>query len=199
MNPRHHSLSENEWHSLLMAANCAKQWLRLRWRKFRYCIDDAVHEAILSMAEAITYGRKNFPQSTQELIKALSTEASKFIRREARQWCRETPSPLLEMVECNEVVPPPTHNPDSSIAAIMDVHNALSQLPALLKEAVILVEIEDKSIADAARISGCSVNTMKQRVFRGRERLRLLLNDYRPSLAISETRWGGGRQLYYSH
>jgi len=144
-----------------------------------------------SLAEAIYSGRKNFPESTQTLIFTLVTEATRFLRREARLRRREMPAQFLGTDNDDSIFLPPSYNPDGSVAATLDVLNALAHLPPLLKEAIILVEVDDMSIADAARISGCSVNTMKQRIFRARKRFWIFLRDY----STPEARGGGATVL----
>jgi RNA polymerase sigma-70 factor (ECF subfamily) len=57
----------------------------------------------------------------------------------------------------------------------MDLNNALSQLPADQREALILVGAEGFSYEDAATISGCAVGTVKSRVNRARAKVSELL------------------------
>jgi RNA polymerase sigma-70 factor, ECF subfamily len=58
---------------------------------------------------------------------------------------------------------------------VRDTLDALAELPASQREAVILTKLESKSIAEAARIAGTTVGAMKVRAHRGYERLRSLL------------------------
>ena len=54
---------------------------------------------------------------------------------------------------------------------------ALAKLPAQQREAVVLVKLEGKSIAEAAAIAGTSPGAMKVRAHRGYEALRAALAD----------------------
>jgi RNA polymerase sigma-70 factor (ECF subfamily) len=54
---------------------------------------------------------------------------------------------------------------------------ALSRLPDQQREAVVLVKLEGKSIAEAAAIAGTSPGAMKVRAHRGYEALRAALGD----------------------
>jgi RNA polymerase sigma-70 factor (ECF subfamily) len=58
---------------------------------------------------------------------------------------------------------------------LMDLNNALAQLPPDQREALILVGAEGFSYEDAATISGCAVGTVKSRVNRARAKVSELL------------------------
>ena len=58
---------------------------------------------------------------------------------------------------------------------LMDLNNALAQLPPDQREALILVGAEGFSYEDAATISGCAVGTVKSRVNRARVKVSQLL------------------------
>jgi RNA polymerase sigma-70 factor (ECF subfamily) len=58
------------------------------------------------------------------------------------------------------------------LAAALD---ALAELPAQQREAVVLTKLEGKSVAEAAEIAGTTVGAMKVRAHRGYEVLRRLL------------------------
>ena len=65
----------------------------------------------------------------------------------------------------------PRVDPELARAAI----DALAQLPAQQREAVVLTKLEGKSVAEAAEITGTTVGAMKVRAHRGYEALRKLL------------------------
>jgi RNA polymerase sigma-70 factor (ECF subfamily) len=54
------------------------------------------------------------------------------------------------------------------------IRRALDKLPEEFRSAVVLVDIEDQSYAEAARVLGVPVGTVRSRLFRGR---RLLQED----------------------
>jgi RNA polymerase sigma-70 factor, ECF subfamily len=58
------------------------------------------------------------------------------------------------------------------------VRAAIAALPPLQREAVILFEYEDLSLAEIALIVNADVGTVKSRLHRGREKLRQLLAPY---------------------
>ena len=65
---------------------------------------------------------------------------------------------------------------DDELAA--QVENAISGLPPLQREALVLFEYEDLSLAEIGTIVGADVGTVKSRLFRARERLRQRLSGY---------------------
>jgi len=60
---------------------------------------------------------------------------------------------------------------------LSDIERALSQLSDEKREALILVSVGGFSYEEAARISNCSVGTVKSRVFRARARLVAMLEE----------------------
>jgi RNA polymerase sigma-70 factor (ECF subfamily) len=52
---------------------------------------------------------------------------------------------------------------------------ALRQLPAAFREAIVLVDLQERPYADAARIAGIELNTLRTRVHRARLKLAALL------------------------
>ncbi|MFN0182718.1 MAG: RNA polymerase sigma factor [Aquabacterium sp.] len=58
-------------------------------------------------------------------------------------------------------------------AALMQ---AVAALPALFREALVLVDLQERPYTEAARIAGCELNTLRTRLHRARQRLAALLN-----------------------
>ncbi|WP_132249147.1 sigma-70 family RNA polymerase sigma factor [Methylobacterium segetis] len=58
---------------------------------------------------------------------------------------------------------------------LQDARAALDRLPAPMREALILVTIEDLTYEEAAAVMNCRVGTVKSRVWRARDQLALLL------------------------
>lgn len=54
---------------------------------------------------------------------------------------------------------------------LQQVWSALRALPWPQREAVVLVDLQGRPYAEAARIAGCELNTLRTRVLRGRARL----------------------------
>jgi RNA polymerase sigma-70 factor, ECF subfamily len=58
------------------------------------------------------------------------------------------------------------------------VRKAINELPPLQREALILFEYEELSLAEIAEVAGADVGTVKSRLHRARQRLRILLAPY---------------------
>jgi RNA polymerase sigma-70 factor (ECF subfamily) len=75
------------------------------------------------------------------------------------------------------------HDAPEEDSATMDVHTdlerALRQLPSEFRMVLLLAEVEGMPLEEVARVMDCPVGTVKSRIFRGKERLRELLKDYR--------------------
>ena len=71
-----------------------------------------------------------------------------------------------------------------------EVHFLISNLPEKLKIAVILVDIEEISYEEAAKILEISLSALKSRVFKGRRKLAELIqkNDYKKQLSLFRER-----------
>lgn len=65
----------------------------------------------------------------------------------------------------------------SAAEARLDVHAALAQLPEGQRLALVLVDMQGLSVAEAALALGVAEGTVKSRCFRGREALAALLAD----------------------
>ena len=59
-----------------------------------------------------------------------------------------------------------------------EVEQAIASLPPLQREALVLFEYEDLSLSEIATIVSADSNTVKQRLFRAREKLRARLDRY---------------------
>lgn len=75
--------------------------------------------------------------------------------------------------------------------ALLDVRNALHQLPPDQRHALVLVVVAGLSYEEAARLFGCAIGTIKSRVNRARETLAGILNKLasapRPRTGVSST------------
>lgn len=59
-----------------------------------------------------------------------------------------------------------------------EVQQAIATLPPLQREALVLFEYDELSLAEIAAVVGADANTVKARLFRAREKLRARLNRY---------------------
>ncbi len=62
---------------------------------------------------------------------------------------------------------------------LAQLRQALQALPFVLREAVVLVDLQERPYAEAARIAGCELNTLRTRLHRAR--LRLAARPNRPA------------------
>jgi RNA polymerase sigma-70 factor, ECF subfamily len=67
------------------------------------------------------------------------------------------------------------------------VRKAIGELPPLQREALILFEYEEMSLSEIAEVAGVDVGTVKSRLYRARERLRILLAPYFEKSAETDT------------
>jgi RNA polymerase sigma-70 factor (ECF subfamily) len=85
--------------------------------------------------------------------------------------------------------------PEVDRDAAIDVHAALTRLPADQRAAVVLVDMQGYPVADAAEILQVPVGTVKSRCARGRARLAVMLGYLRnpdaPDGVSSQTTWTG--------
>jgi RNA polymerase sigma-70 factor (ECF subfamily) len=77
-----------------------------------------------------------------------------------------------KVMESLEVVPPPSQ-PDHAV--VLEVREAIANLPPDLREPVILVDLLGTSYRDAAAILGTAEGTVKSRLHRARETLAEML------------------------
>jgi RNA polymerase sigma-70 factor (ECF subfamily) len=95
--------------------------------------------------------------------------ARNFVRRRTGMHSRE------EAHEPDELALPPaaidTTTPDGILAARRDVlrlHAAITALPPHYRDVLVLVELNERSYAEAAAICGCELNTVRSRLNRAR-------------------------------
>lgn len=97
------------------------------------------------------------------------------------QLRRKRSRPTVTMAERSETFTPDPRDPIGEHDTRMTVREALLQLPADQRSAVVLVDIEGWSVAGAAEILECPPGTVKSRCHRGRAKLAALLgNPERP-------------------
>jgi len=80
-------------------------------------------------------------------------------------------------LEANEVSPP--GDPQQGLEISAAVEQALTGLPPLQQEALILFEYEGCTLQEIAEITGADAGTIKSRLHRARERLKKVLAPYR--------------------
>jgi RNA polymerase sigma-70 factor, ECF subfamily len=103
-----------------------------------------------------------------------------FISQLRRAKARPAGDPLDESHEAAMSVRP---DQESSLQW-RDLLRALNRLPVEQRTVILLISVEDLSYAEAANVLGIPIGTVMSRLARGRERLRLILDEgeVRPAL-----------------
>jgi RNA polymerase sigma-70 factor (ECF subfamily) len=84
----------------------------------------------------------------------------------------------------DEVTGEPVSGEVGPLARVLDtelgtvVRTAVESLPALQREALVMFEYEEMSLAEIAEVVGADVGTVKARLYRARQRLRHMLSPY---------------------
>jgi RNA polymerase sigma-70 factor (ECF subfamily) len=80
---------------------------------------------------------------------------------------------------------PMFHDAPDDSAGAMDAHTdlerAMRRLPEEFRTVLLLAEVEGLPLEEVARVMACPVGTVKSRIFRAKERLRVVLRDYETS------------------
>jgi RNA polymerase sigma-70 factor (ECF subfamily) len=69
-------------------------------------------------------------------------------------------------------------NDGAAMEAHTDLERAMRHLPEEFRTVLLLAEVEGMPLEEVARAMACPVGTVKSRIFRAKERLRVLLRDY---------------------
>jgi RNA polymerase sigma-70 factor (ECF subfamily) len=131
---------------------------------------DAVQEALLSAFRAASRWRGEASVSTWLHRIVFNACLDRLRRRRAHPT-----DPLDEDTD----VPVP-RDPMADRLTVLAVDEALGRLPLAQRAAVVLVDMEGLSIAEAALVLGVREGTVKSRAARGRYRLAVLLGHLRP-------------------
>ena len=133
--------------------------------------EDVTHDCFLSLIN--DPGR--FDAAKASLRTYLFAAARHQATRRYQNFSRESP---LEDFEFRgpEKHEPPQRVLDNELAA--EVGRAIASLPPLQREALVLFEYEDLSLAEIGVIVGADSNTVKARLFRARDKLRASLGRY---------------------
>ena len=133
--------------------------------------EDVTHDCFLSLIK--DPGR--FDSSRASLRTYIYAAARNLAAKRYNSFARETG------IERLEEEPADRHEPmaqvlDNELAEV--VQRAIASLPPLQREALVLFEYEELSLAEIAAIVGADANTVKARLFRAREKLRAGLDRY---------------------
>jgi len=133
--------------------------------------EDVTHDCFLSLIKEP--GR--FDSSRASLRTYIYAAARNLAAKRYNSFARETG------IEGLDEEPSDRHEPmaqmlENELADV--VQRAIASLPPLQREALVLFEYEELSLAEIAAIVGADANTVKARLFRAREKLRAGLDRY---------------------
>ena len=103
------------------------------------------------------------------------------------QLRRKRSRPTVAMAEQSDTLTPDPRDPIGEHDTRMTVREALLQLPADQRAAVVLVDMEGWSVSGAAEILECPTGTVKSRCHRGRAKLAELLGNPDQPGAVSDS------------
>jgi len=132
---------------------------------------DALQEAFLSAHRAAASFRAD-AQVTTWLHRIVVNACLDRLRRRAAR-------PTIPLVLDGPEEPVEPRDDVADLPTRLLVHQALMQIPADQRVAVVAVDVEGYSVADAARVLGVAEGTVKSRCARGRAKLAVLLGHLR--------------------
>ncbi|HSS19478.1 MAG TPA: RNA polymerase sigma factor [Pyrinomonadaceae bacterium] len=135
--------------------------------------EDITHDCFLSLLRRPDGFQGRHATLRTYLLAAARNLWLKQLRSAGREWA-------MDDLGDDEFVsferPPLTRLLDDELSA--KVQEAVSALPPLQREALVLFEYEGLSLSDIASISGTDVGAVKSRLHRARQRLRSSLSQY---------------------
>jgi RNA polymerase sigma-70 factor (ECF subfamily) len=134
--------------------------------------EDVAHDCFLSLIKEP--GR--FDPKKASLRTYLYAAARNLAAKRYHSAGRETGISELDNEPATEQPGPMSQILDSELAA--EVAQAIAELPPLQREALVLFEYEEMSLAEIGAVVGADSNTVKARLFRAREKLRARLERY---------------------
>jgi RNA polymerase sigma-70 factor (ECF subfamily) len=128
---------------------------------------DAVQDAFVELAEKPHgYDRARGP------LRAYLCGIARF--KLLARWRETTPFASLEEEDEGAHDVPATHAPEADLSRSQDTQalwREIARLPWVFREAVVLVDIQERTYTEAAQIAGVEVNTLRTRLHRARQRL----------------------------
>lgn len=133
---------------------------------------DATQEAFVSLARR----PQDYDAGRGSLGAYLAGVGRHALLAHWRQQQRHEPLDEAALIELPDSAP----SPDALLvqrqgeAALL---RAVAALPALFREALVLVDLQERPYTEAAQIAGCELNTLRTRLHRARQKLAALLNE----------------------
>ena len=135
--------------------------------------EDVTHDCFLSLINA----PRRFDPARASLRTYIYAAARNLATKRYYGFARETAiDELAEEPSAADRYGPMRLVLDNELAG--EVERAVSSLPPLQREALVLFEYEDLSLAEIGEVVGADPGTVKQRLFRAREKLRARLDRY---------------------
>ena len=106
--------------------------------------------------------------------------AKRVLREERRKRVRAHTTGISDFERFSGTymsIPPETPARLQQIELADRIRQTVGQLPGVQREAFDLVHLQDRPIAEAAKVANCSVKQLQDRLRRARKRLRWLLRD----------------------
>jgi len=128
---------------------------------------DAVQDAFIQLAEKPHgYDRDQGP------LRAYLCGIARY--KLLARWRESTPFAALEEEDEAAQDVPATHSPEAALSRTQHTEalwRAIALLPWVFREAVVLVDIQERTYTEAAQIAGVEINTLRTRLHRARKRL----------------------------
>ena len=135
--------------------------------------EDVAHDCFLSLIN----DPRRFDASRASLRTYVYGAARNLAAKRYNAFGRETAiEEVPDAFHSSERHSPVTRVLESELAG--EVEQAIASLPPLQREALVLFEYEELSLAEVAAVVGADANTVKGRLFRAREKLRARLDRY---------------------
>jgi RNA polymerase sigma factor (sigma-70 family) len=135
--------------------------------------EDVTHDCFLSLIKAPGRFDPNKASLRTYIYSAARNQAAKRYNSSEREASIDD---LKEEPAAGDRHEPMRKVLDDELAS--EVARAISGLPPLQREALVLFEYEELSLAEIATVVGVDANTVKARLFRAREKLRNQLDKY---------------------
>lgn len=135
--------------------------------------EDVTHDCFLSLIKA----PQRFDSTKASLRTYIYAAARNQAAKRYNSFARETGiDELADEPQAADQHGPMAQVLEGELAA--EVERAMATLPPLQREALVLFEYEELSLAEIAAVVGVDANTVKARLFRAREKLRARLDRY---------------------
>ena len=132
---------------------------------------DAVQDAFIQLAE-----KPHGYDRTLGPLRGYLCGIARF--RLLARWREASPFATLEEEDEAAHDSPSTHTPEVELSRSQDTQalwREIARLPWVFREALVLVDMQERTYIEAAQIAGVEVNTLRTRLHRARQRLALAL------------------------